>query len=174
MQVGAWFRNSTVYSPADVASLVTYAADRGIRVVPEIDVPSHARAMTLSPQWGRALVQCDGIAGMSLHDQDKYALDPTAPEAYALLALITAGALHKHVAPNALITNSPPPLDSRDQSCAFSSPTRRCTWERMRSLRTAGPSHRAWHLGCSATCPAYMPPWPTPRRVHMTKRTLRF
>ena len=54
-------------------------------------MPSHARAMTLAPEWRAALVRCDGVAGATLHDQDKYALDPTRPETYALLALVSAG-----------------------------------------------------------------------------------
>ena len=31
-----------VYSPADVQELVGYSADRGIRLVPEFDIPGHS------------------------------------------------------------------------------------------------------------------------------------
>ncbi|MGH6997566.1 MAG: beta-N-acetylhexosaminidase, partial [Phenylobacterium sp.] len=36
------------YTQAEIRELVAYAADRGVRVVPEFDVPGHARAMTLA------------------------------------------------------------------------------------------------------------------------------
>lgn len=91
LQAGAWYNGSAIYSAADVAGLVTYAADRGVRVVPEVDVPAHARGLALAAEWHAALVRCDTVAGVTLHDQDKYALDPTAPEAYAVLALVAAG-----------------------------------------------------------------------------------
>ena len=36
------------YTQAQIADLIAYAADRGVRVTPEFDVPGHARAMTLA------------------------------------------------------------------------------------------------------------------------------
>ena len=41
------------YSRAELAGLVAYAADRGIRVVPELDVPGHATSwLAAHPEWG--------------------------------------------------------------------------------------------------------------------------
>ncbi|XOV84130.1 MAG: beta-N-acetylhexosaminidase [bacterium] len=41
------------YSHADMQHLVEYASDRGIRVVPEIDVPGHVNCwLTAYPEWG--------------------------------------------------------------------------------------------------------------------------
>ena len=40
------------YSPEELAELVAYAADRGVRVVPELDVPGHTTSwLVASPQW---------------------------------------------------------------------------------------------------------------------------
>lgn len=40
------------YSPKELADLVAYAADRGVRVVPELDVPGHTTSwLVASPQW---------------------------------------------------------------------------------------------------------------------------
>jgi N-acetyl-beta-hexosaminidase len=55
---------SLVYSPADVASIVKYAWERGISVFLEFDLPAHARA------WGKGypelVISCPG--GQTLID----------------------------------------------------------------------------------------------------------
>ena len=45
------FDQRHIYSPADVAGVVSYAKERGIRVIPEFDVPGHT-----FPSWDRAAV----------------------------------------------------------------------------------------------------------------------
>ena len=45
------------YTPDDMRSFVAYAAQRGVRVVPEIDVPAHAGG--LAPLVKRGLKYCD-------------------------------------------------------------------------------------------------------------------
>ena len=43
------------YSVPELAALVAYAADRGVRVVPELDVPGHATSwLAVHPEWGVA------------------------------------------------------------------------------------------------------------------------
>ena len=49
------------YSTAELKALVDYAADRAIRVVPELDVPGHATSwLAAHPDWGVDEVHVDG------------------------------------------------------------------------------------------------------------------
>ncbi|WP_158548211.1 beta-N-acetylhexosaminidase [Desertihabitans brevis] len=75
-EVGAWRRETLVgyrfsdtfdgrphggfYTKADIADIVAYAADRGITVVPEIDMPGHMLAAIASyPEWGTTGAQLE-------------------------------------------------------------------------------------------------------------------
>ena len=52
------------YSAAELADLVAYAADRGVRVVPELDMPGHSTSwLAVHPEWG--LDPADAPAGPS-------------------------------------------------------------------------------------------------------------
>jgi hexosaminidase len=50
--------SSCVYTPADVQQVVQEAADRGIRVIPEFDLPGHSQAVGASHP--ELLTACDG------------------------------------------------------------------------------------------------------------------
>lgn len=69
------------YTQAQVREIVAYAADRGVRIVPEIDVPAHTAAILLAyPDLGGA--PPDPSKPLSAYD---VALDPTNPRVYAFL-----------------------------------------------------------------------------------------
>jgi hypothetical protein len=80
-----------VYSKDTLATLVRYAADRGIEVIPEIDLPSHTWS------WGKSfpdiLVNCSSYANFQENSQNIYTLDPTHPSTlpivYEVLSQIT-------------------------------------------------------------------------------------
>lgn len=69
------------YTQAQVRELVAYAADRGIRVVPEIDVPAHT---------GAIMIAYPELAAMPVDPNNRLAMfgaaiDPTKPETYAFI-----------------------------------------------------------------------------------------
>ena len=69
------------YTQAQVRELVAYAADRGIRVVPEIDVPAHT---------GAIMVAYPELAAMPVDPNNRLAMfgaavDPTKPATYAFI-----------------------------------------------------------------------------------------
>ena len=66
-ELGAWDADRT-YSARDVGAVVRYAAERGVRVVPELDMPAHVHAWSLSHP--ELLIDCTSIAG---HDVKKLA-----------------------------------------------------------------------------------------------------
>lgn len=76
------------YTQEEIATIVKYADERGIMVVPEIDVPGHASALlTAFPEIGSKI---DGVPyavsrKSGIHDAT---LDPTNPKTYQILAEI--------------------------------------------------------------------------------------
>lgn len=78
---GAW-DVERVYTPIDVRRIVEHAASRGVRVVPELDMPAHVHSWSLSHP--ELLVHCKSV-GSSVKELDLYALDPTIEETYTLI-----------------------------------------------------------------------------------------
>jgi hypothetical protein len=79
---GAWDAERT-YDAGDVERIVRYAAARGVRVVPELDMPAHVHS------WSRShpelLIHCASVAGGGVKELDLYALDPTAEATYGII-----------------------------------------------------------------------------------------
>jgi endonuclease/exonuclease/phosphatase family metal-dependent hydrolase len=78
---GAW-DIERIYTPLDVQRIVEHAASRGVRVVPELDMPAHVHSWSLSHP--ELLVHCKSV-GSSVKELDLYALDPTIEETYTLI-----------------------------------------------------------------------------------------
>lgn len=72
------------YTQAEIRELVAYAADRGVRIVPEFDVPGHTGALLSAyPELSATPVNAsDRIALMSL------AMDPSQTQTYDFLAAL--------------------------------------------------------------------------------------
>lgn len=67
--------SSPAYSRDDLARVVAYAAERGIRVVPELDVPGHTTCwLTAYPDWG-----CRPVEPSRRFGVHRACLDPTRP-----------------------------------------------------------------------------------------------
>lgn len=69
------------YTQAEIRDLVAYAADRGVRIVPEFDVPAHTGAI-LSAYPELAAAKFDPANRLALYG---LAMDPTNPKTYAFL-----------------------------------------------------------------------------------------
>ena len=71
LREGAWDPEA-LYSHEDIRKVVYYAADRGIRVVPEFDMPAH------SLSWGAGfpeiIVECASLGSLSLRCSLRYSL----------------------------------------------------------------------------------------------------
>jgi hexosaminidase len=77
-EVGA---HGQYYSQAQIQDLVTYARDRGVRIVPEFDVPGHTLAiLNAYPELASG-----PTAGANYISAMNSALNPTIPETYAFL-----------------------------------------------------------------------------------------
>ena len=69
------------YSSGALRALVEYAANRGVRVVPELDVPGHVTSWLVShPEWGLHAVEATQRFGVH-----QACLDPTNEEVYRAL-----------------------------------------------------------------------------------------
>ena len=80
---GAW-SSRAVYSPDEVRALVYYAQERGIRVVPELDVPGHAYSWGLA--YPGSVSKCPpDIASSDIGAINDVPLNPISDEALALL-----------------------------------------------------------------------------------------
>jgi hexosaminidase len=74
------------YSTTELQQLVHYAADRGIRMVPELDVPGHVNSWLVHyPQWGSHGAQ--PTIKFGVHDA---CLDPTSEAVYDALDVLFA------------------------------------------------------------------------------------
>lgn len=70
-----------VYSQADIRDLVSYAADRGVRIVPEFDVPGHTLGMLKAyPEYASG-----EVAGRDYFSAMGSALNPANPETFTFL-----------------------------------------------------------------------------------------
>ena len=58
-QKGSWAPDA-VYTPADVAKVLSYASARGVRVVPELDAPGHGYAFGLA--FPEMVIPCTNVA----------------------------------------------------------------------------------------------------------------
>eukprot|EP00026_Physarum_polycephalum_P004786 Phypoly_transcript_04810.p1 GENE.Phypoly_transcript_04810~~Phypoly_transcript_04810.p1 ORF type:complete len:455 (+),score=56.61 Phypoly_transcript_04810:14-1378(+) len=78
-EYGAYQYPQTTYSPENVSMIVNYAYERGVRVVPEFDIPGHSYSWGLG--YPNLTLQCDvpgwGIGGVTL--------DITQPFTYELI-----------------------------------------------------------------------------------------
>lgn len=76
------------FTQTELRTIVSYAADRGIRVVPEFDVPGHASA------WLAALPELGSVEGKEHYEIERNAgifdptLDPTNEKTYVVLAAV--------------------------------------------------------------------------------------
>ena len=77
------FDSTKIYTVDDMKSLVLYAHQYGIEIIPEIDMPAHALS------WGKAfsevIVQCSTIANRAQTPHNIYPLDPSNHLTYSII-----------------------------------------------------------------------------------------
>ncbi|GEC73087.1 hexosaminidase [Flavobacterium flevense] len=86
-QLTALASDGSFYTQEEIKAVVQYADEKGIMVVPEIDVPGHASALlTAFPEIGSNIEKTYAVSRKSgIHDA---ALDPTNPKTYQILEAI--------------------------------------------------------------------------------------
>ena len=80
---GAWAPTAT-YDPTDIANVVQYALERGIRVVMEFDMPGHAYS------WGKGYSNLTAVCPSYASNINNIPLDPTQPFTYSVIQAIIA------------------------------------------------------------------------------------
>ncbi|MFQ3173439.1 MAG: hexosaminidase, partial [Flavobacterium sp.] len=81
--------DGSYYTQEEISNIVKYADERGILVVPEIDVPGHASALlTAYPEIGSKLPSDPAYAVKRNSGIYNSTLDPTNPKTYVLLSEI--------------------------------------------------------------------------------------
>ena len=76
--------SEAIYSPDDVSEILSYAKDRGIRIVLELDMPGHNWAYSVAfPQFFANCSQTKGLPIATEFWQD--AFDPTNQDLYPFL-----------------------------------------------------------------------------------------
>jgi len=78
LETAAWFPTA-VYSPSDVSAIVSYAKDRGVRVIPEFDVPGHAYS------WGVGYPELTVSCPRYESNINNIPLDPTLDFTYEVI-----------------------------------------------------------------------------------------
>eukprot|EP01125_Pyxidicula_operculata_P020561 TRINITY_DN761_c0_g1_i1.p1 TRINITY_DN761_c0_g1~~TRINITY_DN761_c0_g1_i1.p1 ORF type:complete len:331 (+),score=75.10 TRINITY_DN761_c0_g1_i1:627-1619(+) len=77
--IKAAYAPSAIYRPSDVQDVISYAKDRGVRVVVEFDVPGHAAS------WGVAYPNVTTYCAKYMHNINNIPLDPTQDFTFQLL-----------------------------------------------------------------------------------------
>jgi hexosaminidase len=70
---------AAIYSTQQVQNLIDYAKQRGVRVVPEFDIPGHAAS------WGKGDPSLTVNCPLYAHNINNIPLDPTQPHTYEVL-----------------------------------------------------------------------------------------
>lgn len=80
---GSFDAHTKVYTLDNLNTIVQYATERGIEVIPEIDMPAHALS------WGSAfrdiIVRCDNLAQRQETPHNIYPLDPSNPKTFLII-----------------------------------------------------------------------------------------